>query len=244
MQYALCPFCLSTLQVTEDQLAVKGGLIRCGHCHDVFDANKNKLTPSAEVSPVNEAAEQTNNSIPLKNEQLPNSDSSLITPTWEHQQTSARHKVPFTLFSFLLILIFIAQFTYFESEKLTQNTQLQPIFKKLNSAFNSHIPGYKNLEEIHIVQRQISEHPHLANTLSLQLTIKNSALAEQPFPTINVTLTSSLGEKIAQGIFNKYNYLEPNQTNDYFAPQALQQINLAFKKPLQEPSGFEISFQY
>ena len=244
MQYALCPFCLSTLQVTEEQLTAKDGVIRCGHCHDIFDANKNKLTPSSGAAPVNETAKQTNNSISLKNEQLSNSDSSAITPIWENQKTPSHCKTPFTLFSFLLILIFIAQLAYFESEKLTQNTQLQPIFKKLNSRFNLHIPGYKNLEEIHIVQRQISEHPHLANTLSLQLTIKNAALAEQPFPTINVILTSSLGGKIAQGIFTKYDYLEPNQTNDYFAPQALQQINLAFKKPLQEPSGFEISFQH
>lgn len=48
MPYALCPFCFSTLHVTPEQLAVKSGVIRCGHCHKVFNARENELSADIE----------------------------------------------------------------------------------------------------------------------------------------------------------------------------------------------------
>ena len=244
MQYALCPFCLSTLQVTAEQLALKSGVIRCGHCNEVFDANKNQLTLSADQTLPAKPIEKNNKPAYPTPEQFLEDNAPPTIATWETKKTKPTHKLPYGLFVFLFVLIFIAQFIFIESKSLTQNTQLQPIFKKLNSSFNLSIPSYKNLDEIHIIQRQLAPHPKLNDLLYLQLTIKNSALAEQPFPTIKVVLTSSLGEPIAQGLFTKYDYLASNETNDYFAPQALRQINLPFKKPEHIASGFEISFQH
>jgi len=243
MQYALCPFCLSTLQITEEQLAAKGGLVRCGHCQDIFDANKNKLTSSSEPTALNEAVEQTNQSIPLKTEQSPKDNNIPIIASWETPKAQPQHKRPFALLSFLSLLLLIAQFTYFEAELFTQNEKLQPFLKRFNQTYNLHIPRYKNLDQIHIIQRQIGKHPELADVLVLQLTIKNSALAEQAFPAISITLTSHGGDKIAQGVFTKYDYLKPSETNNYFAAQAFQEVNLAFNNPHQEASGFEIAFQ-
>jgi len=243
MQYALCPFCFSTLQVTPEQLALKSGVIRCGHCNEVFNANENKLTLSADQAFPTKTTEKINPPEPPTPEQLPEEDAPPTIAIWESTKTTTPYKLPYGFLSFLLLLFFIAQFIFIESELLTQNTQLQPIFKKLNNSFNLSIPSYKNLDEIHIIQRQLGPHPKLNDLLYLQITIKNSALAEQPFPAIKVILTSSLGEPIAQGVFTKYDYLASNETNDYFAPQALRQINLPFKKPENKASGFEISFQ-
>ena len=48
MQYALCPSCSSTLQVSQEQVDAKNGLVRCGHCNDIFDAIKHQLkTPDS-----------------------------------------------------------------------------------------------------------------------------------------------------------------------------------------------------
>lgn len=243
MQYALCPFCLSTLQVTEEQLAAKGGLIRCGHCQDVFNANEHKLSSSSEPATLNEAAEQTNQSIALKTEQSLKDNSIPIIASWETPKAQPQRKRRFALLSFLSLLLLIAQFSYFEAELFTQNEHLQPFLKRFNQAYNLHIPRYKNLDQIHVIQRQISKHPELADVLILQLTMKNSALAEQAFPTISLTLTSYGGGKIAQGVFTKYDYLKPSETNNYFAAQAFQEVNLAFNKPHEEASGFEITFQ-
>ncbi|OUR86012.1 hypothetical protein A9Q85_06730 [Cycloclasticus sp. 44_32_T64] len=246
MQYALCPFCLTTLQITSAQLALKSGLVRCGHCNDVFDANKNQLTPATSQALATEETEQTQHAEPPLQDQAigVESDAPPTIAIWEVAKTKPSYTHPFGFLSFIFAITFGVQFLYIESEMLTQNVQLQPIFKKLNSAFSLHIPSYKNLEEIQIVERQLAPHPELIDTLSLQLTIKNTALAEQHFPTINVVLTSNSGEQIAHGMFTKYDYLASNETNDYFAAQALQQVNLLFQNPKKSASGFEISFQY
>jgi len=243
MQYALCPFCLTTLQITSQQLALKSGLVRCGHCHDVFDATKNQLSPSAGQST---ATKETNDVESLAQDDTTEieSDAPPTIAIWETAKPTPAYSVPFGFLSFVFVVIFSVQFLYIESAMLTQNVHLQPIFKKLNSAFSLHIPSYKNIEEIQVIERQMTAHPALTNSLSLQLTIKNTALAEQHFPVINLLLTSTAGEQIAHGRFTKYDYLQPNETNDYFAAQALQQVNIVFKKPQQEAFGFEISFQY
>lgn len=243
MQYALCPFCLSTLQVTEKQLAAKGGLIRCGHCQDVFNANEHKLSSSSEPAALNEVVQQTNQSPPLKTEQPLKDNSIPMIASWESPKAPPQQKTPFALLSFLSLSLLIAQFSYFQAELFTQNEHLQPFLKRFNQAYNLHIPRYKNLDQIHVIHRQISKHPELADVLVLQLTMKNSALAEQAFPTISLTLTSNSGNKIAQGVFTKYDYLKPSETNNYFAAQAFQEVNLAFNKPDHEASGFEIAFQ-
>ncbi|MEG1831707.1 MAG: zinc-ribbon domain-containing protein, partial [Burkholderiaceae bacterium] len=33
-----CPACHSVFRVVADQLKLRGGLVRCGQCHTVFDA--------------------------------------------------------------------------------------------------------------------------------------------------------------------------------------------------------------
>ena len=151
MQYALCPFCLSTLQVTEEQLAAKDGLIRCGHCQDVFNANEHKLSSSSEPAALNEAAEQTNQSIALKTEQSLKDNSIPIIASWETPKAQPQQKRPFALLSFLSLLLLIAQFSYFEAELFTQNEHLQPFLKRFNQAYNLHIPLYKNLDQIHVI---------------------------------------------------------------------------------------------
>ena len=34
-----CPFCQTTFRVAQDQLKLRGGLVRCGNCREVFDGN-------------------------------------------------------------------------------------------------------------------------------------------------------------------------------------------------------------
>jgi hypothetical protein len=120
----------------------------------------------------------------------------------------------------------------------------QPAFKRLNSAFGLQIPSYSNLDDIQIIERQLNLSAQTDQVLLLQLTIKNNALAEQAYPTINVILTSGLGEAVAQGAFTKYDYLAENDTNDFFAALALKQVSLTFQKPHEDAAGFEISFSH
>src|SRR5450830_1234800 len=40
-----CPFCQTTFRVAQDQLKLRGGLVRCGSCKEVFNGNEHLVSP-------------------------------------------------------------------------------------------------------------------------------------------------------------------------------------------------------
>ncbi|WP_034300815.1 DUF3426 domain-containing protein [Herbaspirillum sp. RV1423] len=40
-----CPFCQTTFRVAQDQLKLRGGLVRCGNCKEVFNGNDHLVSP-------------------------------------------------------------------------------------------------------------------------------------------------------------------------------------------------------
>ncbi|MBQ0724168.1 MAG: zinc-ribbon and DUF3426 domain-containing protein [Cycloclasticus sp.] len=243
MHYARCPDCLTTLQITEQQLSLKAGLVRCGHCQQVFNAHDNKITPVSRAPiDIDDPTVSAQAKPDLKDAVLGQADPSLSAAAWETSKAPFIRSLPYGLLCFLSVLLLLTQFVYHQADTLTQNSSLQPAFKRLNSAFNLNIPGYKNLDEILVLHRKLSPHSNLKDTLELQLTIKNSALVEQDFPNIHISLSSKTGETVANGQFSKSDYLAKDDIHDFFEANEVKQFSLLFKKPLQQAVGFEISF--
>src|SRR3954469_16712219 len=46
-----CPHCNTTFRVAHDQLKLRGGIVRCGSCNEVFDGNAALLEPLAAPPP-------------------------------------------------------------------------------------------------------------------------------------------------------------------------------------------------
>ncbi len=47
-----CPHCNTIFRVAADQLKLRGGIVRCGACHEVFDGNAALVEPAAKPTPV------------------------------------------------------------------------------------------------------------------------------------------------------------------------------------------------
>ena len=47
--YARCPGCQTVFRVSEAQLALREGQVRCGNCRAVFDANRERVAQEAEA---------------------------------------------------------------------------------------------------------------------------------------------------------------------------------------------------
>jgi predicted Zn finger-like uncharacterized protein len=70
-----CPYCQTVFKLTEEQLEVADGMVRCGMCHDVFNALHNIDKPfdddnEPKVAPVETAIENLTSSLSDKNETL------------------------------------------------------------------------------------------------------------------------------------------------------------------------------
>src|SRR4051812_12034226 len=46
-----CPHCNTTFRVAHDQLKLRGGIVRCGYCNEVFDGNAALIEPLAKPLP-------------------------------------------------------------------------------------------------------------------------------------------------------------------------------------------------
>jgi len=227
MQYAQCPHCLSSLQMTAQQLKQKEGLVRCGHCDEVFNA----LSPPQPKHLANSHTEQD----ALNDEEL---------APWESKaQAATNKKPPYRLIVLILGLILIGQVGHQNSTSISQNIHLQPYIKQLNKALGLQIPLYRELNQIRIIERQLSDHPHSTQALLLRLSIKNAALIEQAYPQIRLLLSSDKGDKVAHISFNPRDYLEQKSIG-LFPAQSNQDIELSFDKPDTNAAGFEISFSH
>jgi predicted Zn finger-like uncharacterized protein len=51
-----CPHCNTIFRVAADQLKLRGGIVRCGSCQEIFDGNAALLDPAALPAPAHEAA--------------------------------------------------------------------------------------------------------------------------------------------------------------------------------------------
>jgi predicted Zn finger-like uncharacterized protein len=56
-QYTRCPSCSTIFRVTPEQLALRQGQVRCGHCRQVFDGNANLISLAPTPRPEGDDAE-------------------------------------------------------------------------------------------------------------------------------------------------------------------------------------------
>jgi len=233
MQYALCPYCLSSLQITAEQLKQKDGIIRCGHCDEVFNAHDNQLNnnPLASASTADTKQQNAQTTSPCA--------------PWE-TAPSKQTKRPYSYGSIVagLSILLLAQTAYTNVEYISQQLVLQPALKHINAALNIQIPLYKDINKIIIVERQISIHPDSNQAMRLQLSIKNTAAYEQPYPTIQLLLSSTHGEQQAYLSLSPSDYLGQHEDPLGFVAFSTKQILFNFNKPRTEISGFEISFNH
>lgn len=231
MLYATCPFCSSTLQISDAQLKAKDGLVRCGHCKDIFNASSHliKVTKPTQ-QPKHPPENKKNDAAPIA--------------VWETQTSTnkATKSKPYGILSFALALFLGLQFVFFDREQILKNKTLRPYIDQLSDKFELAIPYYQNLNELQIINRSLSPHKSEKNTLHLELSVKNTSNFQQQYPSIVFTLLSDSGEKVAQRTFRKQEYLTDHLKADSFKAQAVVLIELNFKRPQKAAEGFEIAF--
>jgi predicted Zn finger-like uncharacterized protein len=50
-KYTRCPACKTVFRVTDAQLALRGGMVRCGHCQTIFDGNAERISLAPQPVP-------------------------------------------------------------------------------------------------------------------------------------------------------------------------------------------------
>lgn len=73
-----CPHCKTTFRVAQDQLKLRGGIVRCGACHEIFDGNASLVDldakPAVEPAPAEVPAEvpaDVTADLPVEEQEVP-----------------------------------------------------------------------------------------------------------------------------------------------------------------------------
>lgn len=254
-----CPKCHTRFKVTEAQLAAHEGLVRCGHCHDIFDASKHLHDdePSRQLS------------LPIDHEYPPQEiDLAPIPeiPKLEPEAQTLAQQVQFVeeltdeipakpprttswvgiFLALLLTLSLLAQCAYyFRVELGARLPGLKPLLTDYCSLLECTVELPRNIELIAIDSSELESAPEQSNLVSLHVLIHNRAPFAQALPSLELTLTNFQDQPIVRRVFNPADYLKPGEDARLGVPANRDlDIKLRMDTTDLKPSGYRLFLFY
>jgi len=266
--YTGCPMCSTLLQVTEEQLAIKHGMVRCGHCNEVFDASDHcheemhlamsrpdrdgpetpelqppELAQDSSQDEVADAIETASTEIGADGESEPTeraSEQASEPVPWE-QAPSRASSMPtfrFVLWSVALLVLMAGQLWHFERDQILQMPQWRPYLERVAQTVHLEMPLYKDRAALTIISRELRQHPDQAHAMRFRLTIQNQAPYRQSYPVVRLSLNDEQQQVVARQDFTPRDYLQTTGIEEGLAVQASANLTIDFIAPQQPVDGF------
>lgn len=217
-----CPECDTRFKVSQTQLDMYQGMVRCGRCQVIFNATKklhdNELSPQLSLTLGLEETQQ----VPVKNpvEPVPvthdkydfshlatisNEEALKISPSAIKKNVHWSWVVT----TLLLVIVLLAQTVYFFRVELA--ARLPGIKLALTSyckLLNCDVPLPKKIDQLSIESSDLEFDPKQASVIALNAILRNRALYAQAYPNLELTLTNSMDEALMRRTFSPTEYLK------------------------------------
>lgn len=228
-----CPECQAKFRVTEGQLRLANGRVRCGNCLSIFDAESGR----ADRAPVTATEQLQQTATGAQFAQL---DAEPIVLERFNSQPESPFKTALLILMLLLcILLGALQYLWFERAKLNAQPSLRPFYIIACSQINCDLNAKEGLAFLTIEQTLVREHPRYSNALQVALRINNQSTLYQPYPAIELSLKDLQGKLISRRTFDPNEYLEPGINAERLSPKLPIQIQLTLTKPEEAIASFE-----
>lgn len=145
---------------------------------------------------------------------------------------------------FVLIIGLLSQVIIFRSYQLANSFPgMSPMLSNFCETFSCRYSGEIDVEQIQLINRNVSTHPNQKNALLISTAFVNKASFNQPYPTIAIKLSDLSGETVATRYFRPEEYLE-NLYNKFLLMESGTpvHITLAVLDPGNDAVNFEFSF--
>jgi predicted Zn finger-like uncharacterized protein len=254
-----CPVCGTRFKVTGVQLDAHDGLVRCGHCHDVFDARKHlhDEEPSRQLS------------LPIGPEyQRGEFDLTPIPdiPELEAERKTLAQQVQFVeeltdevvekprgktgwigiLLAFLLALILLAQSAYYFRVDLGARLPgLKPLLAEACAKLDCTIALPQKADLIAIESSELESDPEQSNVVTLHVLVHNRAAFAQAHPSLELTLTDMQDRAVARRVFHPADYLK-SATDEKLGVPANRDLDIRLRMDTTDlkPSGYRLFLFY
>ena len=252
--YTRCTACHTVHPVNASLLARSGGKYRCGKCKKAGNALESLFDewPAAGARPPT-AGEIPVLGLPIdldaaREARLTPDEAGLSGDSGAEAEAPAGTGARLARFSWItmaLVVIAAIAFKVFEfyEKPLPDLPLVQSLITRLGVESAPPVTPFRDLEQIHLVSRELTSHPSRAGMLRLTATIVNRAPKTQPFPELELIMLDADGEAIANFKFSPTDYLtEGASGNAGMTSQAYLPLVLDLSDPGPEAVGFELNF--
>jgi predicted Zn finger-like uncharacterized protein len=216
-----CPSCQSRFKVAEDQIKLHQGLVCCGHCFTLFNAQGHTQTN------VEDAKHSSANSSKSTSKTL-----------WKNG-----------LAVFLLLLLLLSallQTVYFLRAEISWRYPSSQAYLKLAcKKIGCDIALAKQINLLVLDDTDLLEDELRVGLMHLSSTIVNQAAFSQAYPTIELILTDLDDKTKFQRTFRPNDYLvDANQVSAGLAAGQTLKLTLPLAKPDEPIAGYRVRLSY
>lgn len=254
-----CPSCETAFRVTPEQLKVRAGKVRCGHCQSVFNALESllDLPPAREEESVQdgEAVQPAMAAMPIEPEtvaatpseadavveaDIPEMDDGQIA----HPVSRGRVAVWGIACLFGLSLLGVQAAYFMRDELAVSQPDWRPMLEEMCAFLDCSIALPRKPELVGIESSDLHSDPQQKNLLVLATTLKNRAPFIQAYPHIELTLTDTQDQPIIRKVFPPEQYLPKGTEAAGFAANGDLAISLWLDPGEAGASGYRLYLFY
>ncbi|MDX8386424.1 MAG: zinc-ribbon and DUF3426 domain-containing protein [Gallionella sp.] len=206
----LCPYCNSHFSISETQLDVHEGMVRCGYCQKTFDARlsfvSDQPSPQLELPILQLLADLPQPDLPVLQPMTLAEKVSIVEE--ESEEEIERPIWHWALGSVILMMVFISQCAYmFRADIAAKIPVTKPVLVYSCWLLNCKVglPQYPDL--ISIESSGLEADPKNKGWITLKVLLRNRAPFTQTYPNLELTLSDSKDAPQARRIFSPADYL-------------------------------------
>jgi len=242
--FSRCPECLTVYTLKAPLLARAQGLALCGNCRRVFNTLENLFDywPESDSKP---AARLDHSSPPELG-----STTAAVQHTGGGQnvsvESSSRDGSRKWWVSLLvsLVVLTLVNLAWTFRLPLLESSAVRHWLSRLDLVEEDPVIPFRDLSLIHLVSRDLHQHPTRTGMLALSVVFVNRASQTQAFPGIRLSLMNSAGDIIASRSFLPPEYLPEIQDRTAgMQPNVHFPILMEFMDPGSGTTGFELDFE-
>lgn len=259
-----CPQCGTRFKVTQAQRESHQGMVRCGHCQAVFNAaaHLHDDEPSPQlalpIEPVAEAMSTANPALSFitqPHQEISNEAGYRDTQDFSYledvyaprpQVAPQRHSLLWIIASLALLLLLLAQASYFYRVELASNLPaLKPVMKRVCAQLNCAIPLPQQPDLLTIESSTLEAEPTQANIITLNALLRNRAPYAMAYPNLELTLTNFDDRPVARRTFLPEEYLAAGDKDNAGLPANREtSVKLHLNTTDLKPAGYRLYLLY
>lgn len=251
--FTRCPGCHTVHPVNAALLAAAGGRYRCGKCgkaNDALEALFDAWPGSAErPAPRGEAPTL---GLPIDLEEAARSREAPEGSGLDEEANAALRpqgrgpwlRISWIAAAIVMVGLIALEIAEFQGRPLLERPGVERLLIRLGLRDEPPPEVFRDLEQIHLVSRELRSHPSRPGRLQLNATIVNRAGRAQPYPAMEVSLLDASGQVLSKRLFQPGDYLAPgDRAGSVMAPRAYLPLSLEMEDPGDRAVGFELEFR-